>query len=92
MLCIHGPYMHFSACIHMEIGATGNLKGKSYLYVCYLYVWYRSLKKTSTTLISMVSNVNGYLWAWMGVNRIANWGPYLLLNNELELYFLTISE
>ena len=30
--------------------------------------------------------------AWMGVNRIANWGPYLLLNNELEPYFLTISE
>ena len=33
----------------------------------------------------------------MGVNRIANWGVihvfmYLLLNNELELYFLTISE
>ena len=22
-------YMHFSACIHMEIGAAGNLKGKS---------------------------------------------------------------
>ena len=30
--------------------------------------------------------------AWMGVNRITNWGPYLLLNNELEPYFLTISE
>ena len=30
--------------------------------------------------------------AWMGLNRIANWRPYLLLNNELELYFLTISE
>ena len=30
--------------------------------------------------------------AWMGVNRIANWGPYLLLNNKLELYFVTISE
>ena len=29
----------------------------------------------------------------MGVNRIANWGSYLLLNyNELELYFVTISE
>ena len=31
-----------------------------------------------------------YMGAWMGVNRITNWGPYLLLNNELELYFLTI--
>ena len=29
---------------------------------------------------------------WMGVNRIENWGPYLLLNNELEPYFWTISE
>ena len=29
---------------------------------------------------------------WMGVNRIANWVPYLLLNNELELYFLMNSE
>ena len=33
-----------------------------------------------------------YMGAWMGVNRIANWGPYLLLNNESELYFLMISE
>ena len=37
----------------------------------------------------LVLAING---AWMGVNRIANRGPYLLLNNELELYFLTISE
>ena len=28
----------------------------------------------------------------MGVNRIASYRPYLLLNNELEPYFLTISE
>ena len=29
----------------------------------------------------------GTMGAWMGVNRIANCGPYLLLNNELEPYF-----
>ena len=32
------------------------------------------------------------LGVWMGINRIANWGPYLLLYNEFELYLLTINE
>ena len=38
------------------------------------------------------TGLHTYMGAWMGVKRIANWGPYLLLNNELEPYFLTISE
>ena len=85
---LHETIINRLSNIWTRVYNLGNRLRVSYLiaysHICHIFT--HALHKSR--LLSCVRHlVHQHMGALMGVNRITNGGPYLLLNNELELYF-----